>query len=199
MQKLTVVVLFLLLAGSSHSQENPAILQFDITQVQAGAQLNFTLAAGNTCLGIRILRSSDNTSFSEIGFIGGVCGSVSDDISYSYTDSMPLSNRTGYYKLDLELLGTSAVHSFRYINFESEQVVAIPNISDGLFHLYFQNPQKVAVRLTVYDLTGRKIKESDYPGISTIDLDLSNERAGEFIFTINIDNIDSYNGKLIVY
>jgi len=199
MRNLTFVVFFLLLASSSRCQENPAVVQFEIIQVQAGAQLNFTLAAGNTCLGIRILRSDDNTSFSEIGFIGGVCGSVSDNVSYSYTDSMPLANKVGYYQLDLELLGTSAVHSFRYINYGSEPVVAVPNISEGLFHLYFQNPRKAPVRLTVFDLNGRKIKETDYPGINSIDLDLSNERAGEFIFNINIDGIDNYNGKLIVY
>jgi len=197
--RILFLLLLICLSQVSRSQENPAILHFDITQIQAGVRLDFTLTAGNTCQGIRILRSADHTSFAEIGFIGGVCGSTTDNVSYSYIDSMPLANTLADYQLDLELLGTSAVHSFRYIRYGNEGVVAIPNISEGLFHLYFQNPLREAVELIVYDLTGRKIRETQFGGISTIDLDLSNETAGQFIFNININNIDNYTGKLIVY
>jgi hypothetical protein len=36
-------------------------------------------------------------------------------------------------------------------------------------------------------------------GINSIDLDLSNENVGQFIFISILNGIDNYNGKLVVY
>jgi hypothetical protein len=194
-----LLLLLVCLAPATASPAQGIVRDFSVRQVSAGLQLSFTVVAGNTCLGIGILRSDGSTPFTEIGFIGGVCGSTSEDVFYSYVDSHPLVNRQGYYKLDLEILGLSGVVAARFLDYGSDGVIAIPSVSSGLFNLYFANPTSLPVRARIHDLSGRTVRDVRFPSGSVLTIDLSNERRGLYIFDIQLGSTDVYRGKLIVH
>jgi len=198
MKGLLLCLAVLLTSAAAQAQGNPAVRYFEVHQVQAGLQLTFTLASGNTCLGIGILRSDGSTPFSGIGFIGGVCGSTSEDITYTFVDSHPLVNRQGFYKLDLEILGLSGVVAARFLDYGADGVVAIPNVSSGRFSLYFSNPYGQPAGIIIYDAGGRKVQEIALASGASYPVDLTNEGRGVYIFNIQLNGNDAYKGKLIV-
>lgn len=70
--------------------------------------LSWTLATGRTCNGIEILRSANKEEgYVPIGFIGGVCGSIVDTVSYEFIDAKPNLNQNMFYVLNLAELGYS--------------------------------------------------------------------------------------------
>ena len=199
MKGLLLLLAVVLISVAAQAQGNPAVRYLEVRQVQAGLQLTFTLASGNTCLGIGILRSDGTTPFSEIGFIGGVCGSTSEDITYTFVDTHPLVNRQGFYQLDLEILGLSGVVAARFLDYGADGVIAIPNVSTGGFTLYFSNPSGQPAAIIIYDTGGRKVHEIALASGASCPVDLSNERRGLYIFNIQLGGNDAYKGKLIVH
>jgi hypothetical protein len=96
----------LLLSG----QEADFVLKSFYGNASGGTiRLTWVIQGGNQCNGVRILRSQDLIHWTEVGEIGGICGSTDVDETYDYVDDSPLLNRRNYYKTELIGLGYSQI------------------------------------------------------------------------------------------
>jgi hypothetical protein len=110
-----MVALFPLL---TFSQQADAVLsKFFATPLDETVFLRWTITAGNTCEDTDIERSSDGISYERVGLIGGICGSPDQSITYEFTDTLPLFNRTAYYRLKLGYYGYSSPQTVKINRF----------------------------------------------------------------------------------
>lgn len=81
--------------------------RFSATQSGMVVHVNWSITEGNLCNGLGIQRSVNGLHFNTIGFIDGVCGSLTEAVRYTFTDSMPPIGTTVYYRIDLGPYGFS--------------------------------------------------------------------------------------------
>jgi hypothetical protein len=121
---LFLITLFLFSFSQSKAQ---FLASFFALQHNESIELSITIAGGNTCNGITILRSADGIIFTPIGGIAGVCGSSTEDVFYSFTDPDPLPNRLNYYRLDLITLGYTSIINIHFLDFGKQELLFYPN------------------------------------------------------------------------
>lgn len=175
------LLLVLVLVQVAHAQQ--FLSHFSLASGQGKVVLNWTIDAGNTCLGIDIVRSTDGQTFTSIGRIGGVCGSLNEPVSYSFVDESPVLNQTNAYKLLLGLDLESEVLSVEIVDLGSAgyQIRPHPVYQDGI--LYFENDLEEAHTLSIFQLNGHLLSEQSSTTNQFI-LDLSSWPAGLYPFRI---------------
>ncbi len=180
--KRTLFLIGLLLIGVT-TQAQGFLSHFSLATGNGKVVLNWTIDAGNTCLGIEIVRSTDGQSFTPIGNIGGICGSINEPISYSFVDDSPVPNQTNFYKLLLGLSIESEVQSVEIIDLNDAgfQIRPHPVHQDGL--LYFQNDLRERHILSLHQLNGHLLSEEETESDHFI-LDLSVWPSGLYPFQI---------------
>lgn len=191
--------LIMVIPTMTEAQGNISLLQFEATQIGQTVRVDFTLAMGNTCNDLKILRSADAIQFEEIGVIGGVCGSNSEIKSYTFTDSKPIANHINYYKLDLALLGVSDVITVRFINYEKHNVVVLQNTATKESVFYFQNTVRQPVSFLLFDSNGKNLHNKTFGPVSEIRFSVTDFPVGIYLFKIVIGDSDSYSGKIILH
>ena len=135
------------------------LASFSAIQQNEKIELNIVIAGGNTCNGINVLRSTDGIYFSPIGDIAGICGSSTEDVFYSYTDTDPVPNAVNYYKLDLITLGyTSTIH-IRYVYLGGDQIILYPNPIVQNSSVYFNATNADLSSYRINDRYGRILRE----------------------------------------
>jgi len=94
----------------SYSQGDTFLLKsFYGRAIGQQVHLYWVMQGGSQCNGTRILRSADGETWSEVGMIGGICGSTEVDEAYDFRDSFPMLNTRNYYRTELIGLGFSQV------------------------------------------------------------------------------------------
>ena len=188
--KKTVLLLQVLLVSLS-VQGQQFLSHFSLAEGNGKVVLNWTIDAGNTCFGIEIVRSIDGQSFTPIGTIGGICGSIDKSISYSFVDETPVGNQTNYYKLLLGLSAESEVISIDIVDLGSAgfQIRPHPVHQDGL--LVFQNSTGEKHTLSIFQMNGHLLSEQQTQNDHFV-LDLSVWPAGLYPFRIT----DAQTGKV---
>ena len=148
-------------------------------------QLDFSIAGGNTCNGIRILRSADGIQFAPIGSIAGICGSSTEDVFYSFTDPDPIRNADNYYRLDLITLGYSHVLPVHFIYFGDNEFLLYPNpvINTSMVYLKTTNADVSSYRIN--DSFGRLLKQADGIRGNYFELNRENWPAGIYFLQVN--------------
>lgn len=146
---------FVLNSISGIGQELDALSHFTVSAHDGKVVLEWTIAEGNTCLGIGILRSADSITFSTIGEIPGICGSNTESVKYSFVDAQPVENGINYYRLQLGLVGDSKIVSISLVtlNANNYQIRPNPIIGEGL--LFFENDLRIPHELMIYHADGR--------------------------------------------
>lgn len=139
---------------------HPALRDLTAFSLDRNVVIRWTMNAGSTCFGTGILRSSDNINFTEIGSIGGVCGSTEVPVSYTFVDSFSLVNQKAYYKLSLGLLGESLPVFITNIVLENNTAIAKPNPFSRLTTIQFSETIVDEANLIIYGIDGRKIMET---------------------------------------
>lgn len=79
--------------------------RFTGTQLSNIVRLDWTIKGGNTCNGIFVYHSTNDSVYTDIGRIEGVCGSTEASMSYEFEHNSP--SPLNYYKLELGLQGRS--------------------------------------------------------------------------------------------
>ena len=98
------ILLFFSLQGL-FAQRHPILGKFYLSENKGTVDLHWSIMEGSTCNGIQIYRSNDSIQFSKIGEISGVCGSISEEQSYTFSDVNPFRNQVNYYRLELGIHG----------------------------------------------------------------------------------------------
>jgi hypothetical protein len=157
-KKIFIIYLLSLLldAGRCIHAQSP-LTRFTATQNEREFIISWTLATGRTCNGIKILRSENREGgFREIGFIGGICGSIQDSVSYEFMDINPAINRNQFYLLDLAELGFSDTLQAFLSYAPPYQVLLEWSPASQQYRLHAHPEFQPPLYIQVLDLTGRR-------------------------------------------
>lgn len=202
MKKLLVHIAILsfsvFLALSSIAQDGVVQLQFSAMEVEGKVYLDWTMARGQTCNGIDIMRSADGLNFSPIGNIAGVCGSSFESVSYFFVDESPVPNQINHYRLTLGNLGPSQTLSVEIINLEGSGYQVRPNPVVDQARIYFDNDRSAEHVLTLFNLNGKALRKgttrNDY-----FHLNASGLAQGFYLFRIETsDGLEKAVGRVVV-
>lgn len=178
------LVLLLLIAGQrAHAQFTTAIDAINVKGDAGGVEMIWKIKAGNTCNGIQILRSLDSISFSTIGTIEGVCGSLEEAQVYTFTDLQPVPNRINYYRILLNDLGYSHTVSLPVIAVQANGYLLFPHPASNFMNLYFSNATLREQTLYIYNVQGQPVATTT-TSAEQINLHVSQYPAGLYTFRL---------------
>ena len=180
------------------AQDRQSLAHFDGIQTGRVIQLTFVIRAGNRCDGVRILRSTNDRDFSEIGQLTGVCGNSTTDETYSFTDISPIKNSDNYYQLDLTNLGTSDYIKIRFTDFGDKGYVLNPNQVKDKSILYFQNDCNDEFDFVLLDKRGKKVKQIDNIRSNAVEISKGNLKGGVYTFQLFLENKVKFTGPLTI-
>ena len=156
MRKLSLLLLLILaFPYFAKAQQEAIYTGFDALQSGNALTLRWTIKAGNSCFGIDIERSADGQSFQRIGSIAGICGDPYVDEPFEFTDTMPLLNRTSFYRLEFGGVGRSGILEAEVIVTGQSGYVFVVRQGEGAVRLYFDNPGFSPSEVRIFDLSGR--------------------------------------------
>ncbi len=115
-------------------------------------QLQWQMIQGNTCNGISIFHATDFESFTQIGEIGGICGSNTDTVNYSFDHKNPARNQNNYYKLEFGGLGSSSILQISLIDY-NKGIQIRPHPMNGNGRIFFE-ANDPPYKLQSYDSNG---------------------------------------------
>lgn len=197
-QRLAILSCSLFLSLAAPAQEADVILsQFIATPLEETVFLRWTITAGNTCQDTYVERSErPDGGFQRIGLIGGICGSPSESITYDFRDTMPMPNRTVYYRLQLGDWGFTSAKAVEYIQYNAQGYVLAPNPFRESTRLIYENPDQNEYRLVIMDAKGTIVQEiRDETGdmiVSGINLS-----SGMYHFRMMSEEKLMFSGKMI--
>ncbi|MEZ5197897.1 MAG: T9SS type A sorting domain-containing protein [Bacteroidales bacterium] len=149
--------LFVITMLSSVAQNQPVLDVFSATENNGIVYLNWRILAGGTCNGTNVLRSTDSLNFTEIGRIFGVCGDLSEPVSYSFIDEEPVANKRNYYRLELGLGNFSETIFTDVIDLEDQAYQVRPNPINTKAKIHFRNPKMQVQTIHIYAINGQLI------------------------------------------
>jgi hypothetical protein len=195
---LWIIIPLSLLAEMAWSQQDSTFRYFSAEQAENHVLLRFTVAGGVTCNGIRIERSADNNNYIPLFTFEGVCGSPDTDTYYTFTDSIPLSNRTSWYRLDAGLQGLySETRAVFFIDYGTSGITVFPNPCQSNCALYVTNPKNELLYFSLFDMNGRS-RLSEYSKNTLWNPDTGNLSPGLYFYRISKNNETIHTGKLLV-
>jgi Secretion system C-terminal sorting domain len=195
MQKLFTAFLFLI--SFIAKSQSGYLSVFNAQQINDSVLLSLTVNAGNLCNGLDIQRSTDTAGYISIGDIQGICGSPSDDVSYTFIDRNPVFNKTIYYRVNTPGYGYSQVASILLRIFSSADYFLYPNPASGYFNLEFENNDRSSCEIAVYNISGNLVYETT-TNEKIIRVDTKKFLAGVYLFSILKSNQKQITGKFIV-
>lgn len=185
----------LLLAGLSPAAAQSGIVKSYFAEAKNDkVYLRWIMAAGNTCNGIEISRSTDGANYTLIGNIYGVCGSEDTAQTFEFTDENPLKNKTNFYRLTFGSLGATETRSVFVIS-ETDYIL-YPNPASTKALLLFENKAAHTATLVVYNIVGRPVHKSITKADIT-EIDVSYLPAGIYPFVLSMQG-KVLTGKLCV-
>ncbi|MDN5350278.1 MAG: hypothetical protein PWQ54_1674 [Bacteroidales bacterium] len=196
--KLIFLLVSLMVTSFLHAQPLPYLNTFSATEANGKVYLNWVIASGNTCDGVRVFRSADGINFDQIGEISGICGSPYSAVSYEFWDTLPLLNTTSYYKLELGNLGFSLVESLKVFDFSVKNYQIIPHPFARGGTIAFENPSFEIARIRIFNLNGRLMWEDEQNG-REFQISAGSLKAGLYLFEIVLSGkIVKARGRLLV-
>lgn len=177
------ILCFLTSASLLFGQKTFSYSNFYAVKGNGFVTLNWTMNSGNVCSGVKILRSDDSITFTTVGFFQGVCGSGTEDVSYEYSDTTVTTNRTYFYRLELNGLGYTNIVSVDYFSIAANEYTIQPHPIVKESILRFRNSFQTTHTLQLFSTDGKLIFESssnkDYFSVNS-----SLVPAGYYVFVI---------------
>jgi len=173
--------------NSSAQEADAALTRFFAVQVEETVFLRWTMGAGNTCEDTYVERSADGISYERIGLIGGICGSPDQEITFEYTDTVPLVNQTAYYRLLLGYFGYTSPKTVEFVRYNDRGYFIGPNPFSDFTRIAFENDDDEEYRLLVSDMQGRIVLEMMTTGNEFL---IRREELGAGIYAVRL-----FNGK----
>jgi len=160
--------------------------------------LHWTIDAGPTCNGITVLHSTDSITYSEVGNIGGVCGSSSSAIPYNYSHASPDLNQTNFYKIRLGYSQFSDVKTVHVKYTEPGKIIIKPNPSSDNVVIEFNNNAANGYLLTITNSSGNTVYRKENISESTVELNTTGWSASTYYVTLAEAGGKKLEEKLII-
>ncbi|MCK9451866.1 MAG: T9SS type A sorting domain-containing protein [Bacteroidales bacterium] len=194
---LSLLVLLGFFSPKAMAQDLPYLNSFSLAEINGKVYLQWIIASGNTCDGVRVYRSTDAENFEQIGQIAGICGSPFSSVSYDYWDTLPLLNTTSYYHLELGNLGFSATQAIQLFDFSKKSYQIIPHPTTADANIYFENSLYETFGLHVFNQNGKLVYDAKTSS-NNFELNPAQLDAGFYVFYIsNNTGTNTIKGKLI--
>lgn len=188
----------LVIGKTSYGQLHPILDRFNVFETGGKVYIIFVISSGNTCNGIDILRSDDSANFITVGHIGGVCGSSSEPVMYSFIDENPIKNKRSYYKLELGGYGYTNNIEIEIIDTKEFGFQVRPNPAHENTIIYFQNPNNTEHTLSIISNTGViLLNKVSIQNLFSLDVRSLPSGIYPFIITENQHNTSAV-GKLVI-
>lgn len=159
MYKYLLIFYFTIFVFELKAQETESLDAITALENNGKVYLKWIIKEGNTCNGIRVLRSNDSLNFINIGQISGICGSATEKTSYEFIDENPELNIRNYYTIEMGSLGFSKIISIDVYDFKDEVIVR-PQPAKGYVQLIFKNSFNDEYLLQLLGLNGQIIFET---------------------------------------
>lgn len=201
MKNLTTILFFLLfLTGNCCSgyAQQVKLFNFFLLAKNKEVILYWTIDSGPTCNGITVWRSTDSINYTEIGNIGGVCGSSSSAIPYNFTDQNPAPNKTNFYKIRLGYAQFSEVKTVHVKYTEPGKLIIKPNPSSDNVVIEFNNESADKYELTITNSAGNKVYVKDNIFDDKIELNTTGWGSGTYFITLVETEGKIFKEKLII-
>jgi hypothetical protein len=166
-----------------NAQSYPKLDKFEIGQKDGAVLLDWTMSSGSVCLGIKIERSEDTSSFTEIGNISGICGNLTKPMQYTFIDELAIKNKKLYYRLSFFGLGHSDIKSIVVIDVGKDDYEVFPNPVSSVSKLVFYNPRNEMHYIKIYDLNGKEMEVLE-TGDAFFEIDSEGFNSGYYFFVI---------------
>jgi len=195
-RKLIFICILLLRLPSWAQNADPFLSKFFAVQVDETVFLRWTIKAGNTCNDTYVERSEDGISYSRIGIIGGICGSPDLPVTYDFIDTIPLVNRTSYYRLILGYLGYSSPKTIEFIRYNDKGFFLGPNPFKEYTRFAFENDEGLEYKLLIFNMQGGLVHDATTSGNQFI-LSGASLISGVYLYRIFTGDKLIFSGKLI--
>ena len=181
-----------------YAQVDTIFRSFVVEPADNGVLVAFTIKGGITCTGVSVQRATDSVNFSTVHEFIGVCGSLTTDESYSYTDMNPVSNTWSQYRLELGSLGLySVIRNVRFIDYGTDQVIVFPNPCSENCAVYFYNKTRDTHEVSLFDKTGRLVKTETLTNDRWL-VPVQDLTVGIYFYRITRDNENRFAGKILI-
>lgn len=148
-----VLVYILFFVPSFLLAQHPILKSVLFSNDPVGMRISLTLAAGNTCNGIRVFHSGNpEIGFDQLGIIPGICGDSENDSRHSYVHEEPIDFDSNYYYFEFGGQGISDAVSIFYIPNKLESSVI--HINEKQIVVYPSEATSSINNVALYNTTG---------------------------------------------
>lgn len=189
--KISISVFIMNLAFSINAQ-TVNVSNFIVLKSEKQALLHWVIDSGLTCNGVSIFRSNDNSNFTEIGHIAGICGSSSSPTKYDFTDVNPNIYGTNYYKLRFGTIQFSEVQQLDFNYVDSKTIKIKPNPANEVLNIEFKNDRNESFVLKIIDFNGNLVYQNSSVTTSQLSINIAHLALGNYFV-----QLDDNKGKLI--
>lgn len=164
---------------------------FNAKFVENGVRLEWTTYAEENNAGFHIERSADAKRFEKIAFIEGKVNSTSEN-HYTATDPLPLAGISYYRLKQTDLDGTYSYSQVKSVNnINTKQLIVYPNPVRDMLTIDLKG-NKVVGRLTILNVLGQIIHQTDVNGTEQNVIDVSALSPGMYFY-----RLDNFTGSFV--
>ncbi|MBA3970935.1 MAG: T9SS type A sorting domain-containing protein [Bacteroidetes bacterium] len=198
MRKYLIPTILLFTSFSLKAQSPPMLTAFEVNRFQNNILVDWEIAAGNFCTGLKVEHSTDSVNFVSIYDYPGICGNTTVNERYSFLHTNPVSNVRNYYRINLNTNGISDILGITFIKLEETGYALFPMPLTSNSKLYFNNDKKENVTLVIYNSAGAKVHEQQ--GIKNNEVNMGNLvlPAGLYHFNVIIAEKRNIEGKFVI-
>jgi hypothetical protein len=188
--------LFFLLAATVAAQGPHHILRsFSAVKQPNGVNLKWVIKGGQQCQGTRVYRADESLVFEQINHVEGICGSFTEDETYTYFDNSPKPNAYNYYRLEMGFQGVTDTVVVFFEDFGSDNHLLISSSELNEYTILFSNDLNREATLHVYDVSGKLMHQDSEIGNDFV-IEPTGWRAGIYVFRISGVAETDITGKL---
>jgi hypothetical protein len=171
---------------------------FSVTQLGKNNLLSWSTASEQNNAGFEVQRSTDGTTYENIGFVKSLSatGNSSSPLSYSFTDFNPLGLQQYYRLKQTDLDGKSAYSAIVLVKREAPATLTVtkvyPNPSTSSIYINAACPAATTLQLSIVDMNGRVVGRKQVnamTGNNGFDMPVTQLAPGTYLLQVlNADN-----------
>jgi hypothetical protein len=187
-----------LIISSSDAPLPVNFIGFSVTQLGKNNLLSWSTASEQNNAGFEVQRSTDGTTYENIGFVKSLSatGNSSSPLSYSFTDFNPLGLQQYYRLKQTDLDGKSAYSAIVLVKREAPATLTVtkvyPNPSTSSIYINAACPAATTLQLSIVDMNGRVVGRKQVnamTGNNGFDMPVTQLAPGTYLLQVlNADN-----------
>ena len=152
--------------------------------------LNWRVAGEINNRGFDVLRSTDGTNYTSLGFVNSQAsgGFSNTELSYTFTDNNPVGKKQFYRLNQKDIDGNSKLSNIVMITGDKPGSLEIgglfPNPARDMVNVIINTPQKDRVTVVVTDMSGKIVKQQQEnvdTGANTVPVEIASLASGSYL------------------